>query len=378
MKRGLVIIGVLILVGVVYWLSGRSQPVSVWVAEVRSGLVEATVANTRAGTIKACRRSRLSMPVGGVVDRLLVAEGDRVEGGQLLLELWNRDQRAATEEAEQQIRVADSEQQRSCLQAEFNQREYQRLARLASKNLASEDSVDNALTRATSQRQACAAATGQVAVARARADYHRAVLDRTRLLAPFSGIVAEVNGELGEYVTPSPPGIVTPPAVDLIDDSCSYVTAPIDEVDASRLRIGQQTRVTLDAFRGREFAGELTRIAPYVVDLERQARTVDVDVRLLERPAELDFLVGYSADITVILERREDVVRVPSEALLAGSRVWLWDPVTGRVSLRDVTTGIANWSWTEITAGLAVGDWVIKSPDQADLAEGVIAVARDD
>ena len=58
------------------------------------------------------------------------------------------------------------------------------------------------------------------------------------LTAPFDGVVAEVNAELGEYVTPSPPGIPTPPAVDLIDDRCLYVTAPIDEVDAPEIRTG--------------------------------------------------------------------------------------------------------------------------------------------
>jgi hypothetical protein len=47
-----------------------------------------------------------------------------------------------------------------------------------------------------------------------------------------------VTGEVGEFTTPSPPGIPTPPAVDLIDDSCLYVSAPMDEVDAPRLKTG--------------------------------------------------------------------------------------------------------------------------------------------
>ena len=67
------------------------------------------------------------------------------------------------------------------------------------------------------------------------------------LRAPFDGIVAEFNGKGGEYLTPSPPGIQTLPAVDLIDDSCIYVNAPIDEVDAVRLKLGMSARITLDA-----------------------------------------------------------------------------------------------------------------------------------
>jgi len=61
------------------------------VAVVDEGLVEATVVNTRAGTVEACRRSKLALPAGGQISRMWVKEGDRVKRGQKLLELWNRD-----------------------------------------------------------------------------------------------------------------------------------------------------------------------------------------------------------------------------------------------------------------------------------------------
>ena len=93
-----------------------------------------------------------------------------------------------------------------------------------------------------------------------RAPHQRALLDQATLRAPFAGIVAQINGEVGEFVTPSPPGIPTPPAVDLIDDSCLYVEAPIDEVDAARVKSGMPVRISLDAFRGQSFAGTVTRI----------------------------------------------------------------------------------------------------------------------
>ena len=73
---------------------------------------------------------------------------------------------------------------------------------------------------------------------------------RTVLVAPFDGTVAKIVGEVGEYSTPSPPGVPTPPAIDLIDESCLYVTAPMDEVDAPKMRAGQPVRITLDALPG--------------------------------------------------------------------------------------------------------------------------------
>ena len=77
----------------------------------------------------------------------------------------------------------------------------------------------------------------------------RAALDKTRLTAPFGGTVAEINGELGEFVTPSPIGVPTPPAVDLIDTTSLYVSAPIDEVDAPDIRADMAAHISLDAFR---------------------------------------------------------------------------------------------------------------------------------
>jgi hypothetical protein len=76
------------------------------------------------------------------------------------------------------------------------------------------------------------------------------------LYAPFDGTVAKIVGEVGEYSTPSPPGVQTPPAIDLIDDSCLYIKAPMDEVDAPKISAGQPVRISLDALPKQSFAGQ--------------------------------------------------------------------------------------------------------------------------
>ncbi len=360
-----------------WWWLQRSPPIAVRTAVVASGAVEASVANTRAGTVKACRRSRLSMPIGGVVDRLLVKEGDRVSGDQLLLELWNRDRLAERQQAEAALLTARSQRAQACRQAQHSAREALRQRRLQERGLAAAEVVERAKTEADTRQLACEAAAAQIAVADAQLALRRAIYERSQLRAPFAGVVAEVNGELGEYVTPSPPGVATPPAVDLIDDSCLYVSAPIDEVDARHLRIGLPVRITLDAYRDRSFEGRLSRIAPYVLDLEKQARTVEVDVAFAGLPQELPLLVGYSADVLIVLERRDAVLRLPSEALVGGSSVWLLDDEL-RVRQRSVEVGLANWSFTEIRSGLRAGDRVVLNPDVDGLAEGVVVRVRDD
>jgi HlyD family secretion protein len=356
--------------GLWYWL--RSDPVPVTLATVDRGRIERTVANTRAGTVKACQRARIAPATGGQIETLAVREGDRVEAGQLLLELWNQDLAAQVKLVEREHVSAVARADEACALADVAEREAARLVRLRKQGVVSEEDFDRAQGDATARRAACRAAQSAIGVGEAQIDVARAALARTILRAPFRGIVAEVNGEVGEFVTPSPVGIPTPPTVDLIETGCVYVSAPIDEVDAAGVRVGMPARVTLDAFPGRSFVGRVRRIAPYVTEVEKQARTVDVEVEFGDRKDTDDLLIGYSADIEVVLETRDDRLRVPTESLLEGKRVLVLDG--GVLARRDVEVGIANWQFTEITRGVDAGARVVLSVAREGVREGVRAV----
>ena len=91
LKR-IIIIFVIALLGIYAAIElSRPEPISVTVTTVERGDVESTVANTRAGTVKACRRAGLSPAIGGQITQLPVKEGDRVAAGELLLSLWHDD-----------------------------------------------------------------------------------------------------------------------------------------------------------------------------------------------------------------------------------------------------------------------------------------------
>jgi len=214
----------------------------------------------------------------------------------------------------------------------------------------------------------------EVQQSQARIELARANLTRTVLRAPFAGVVAKLSGELGEFTMPSPPGIPTPPAIDLIDDSCLYVTAPIDEVDAARVGLDQTVYITIDAFAGRRFPGRVRRIAPYVLEVEKQARTVDVEVEFTNPGDVKALLVGYSADVDIVLESRENVLRVRTQAVLDGNRVLVYDANPGTLEERRIETGISSWEFTEVRAGLEPGERVVTSPERPGVAPGVKAV----
>jgi len=364
------VVGIVAAIAALIWWNTRPEPIEVRVVAAEHGTVESTVANTRAGTVEACRRAQLTPSIGGQVANLPVNEGDFVEAGQLLLELWNDDLKAQVELAAAESQAAQATVRSACAQADAAEREATRIARLRRDNLASEEQADRADTNARALRAQCQAAVARANVSIASVKVASANLERTRLIAPFEGVAAKITAELNEFVTPSPVGVAIPAAIDLIDTTCFYVAAPIDEVDAPGIEVDMPARITLDAFKNREFEGRVRRIGSYVVDYERQARTVDIEAEFLDPTDIAVLLAGYSADVEVLLDRREDALRIPTEAVIDGRRVYVVTP-RGTAERREIETGLSNWTYTEVLDGLAVGDRVITTIDRAGLADGV-------
>ena len=356
-----------------YTYSTRQKPVNVQVSEVTLGVIEDTVANTRAGTVKACRRAQLAPATGGQIDSLPVREGDLVKQGTILLALWNDDLQAQVKLARSESDAAVDHAESICVQAENAQRAANRKQALRQSRVVSEEDLERAVALAKSQAADCKAARTSARVSAERVGVVLAQLERTQLIAPFDGVVVEVNGEVGEYVTPSPPGIPTLPAVDLVDRSCFYVQAPIDEVDVSRITEKMSARISLDAFRGRVFPATVSRIADYVLDREKQARTVDIEVRFDNNEDVKQMLPGYSADAEVIISSRDDVLRIPTEALLERHRVYVFNENSSLLEMREVETGLSNWQYTEIIKGLQAGEKLVLTPDRLGVEDGAFA-----
>ncbi len=327
--------------------------------EIRT--VEHTVSNTRAGTIDACRRSKMSPAIGGHIDSLPVKEGDEVKKGQVLLELWNK-------EAKARVQAAEMNAKQVCILSERAEKNAQRKTELRQKDLASEDETEIAVSNAASQSAACDAALANVKVAQAS-------LERTMLIAPFNGVVAEIEGELGEYVTPSPVGVATKPTVDLIDSSCIYISAPIDEIDAPEVHSGMKARIMMDAFGDQEFPATVRRVAPYVLDLEKQARTVEIEA-VFDNPDKV-LLPGYSADIEVIIDRSENTLSIPTQAVMRDNFIYLID--SEKLVKKQIEVGLSNWQYTEVTKGLTIEDQIVLSVDREGVKAGVqVEVEKDE
>jgi len=372
--RWIITILLIAIIGIFIWFYNRPKPVKVVVKPVERSLVEKVVANTRAGTVKARRRANLSPSLGGQIAVLDIKEGDKVKAGRLLIELWNKDLVAEVALSKSEAEAAKARAKATCLQAEIARREADRLVKLLKTGAASEEKTDRAVTDANIRKAECEAAIASAEMSLSRVGVVKANLERTRIIAPFDGIIADITGELNEYVTPSPPGIATPPALVLIDNSSFYVVAPIDEVDAPEIALGMPARIRMDAFGDLSFEGKVRRIAAYVLDLEKQARTVDVEVEFINQKDIKHLLAGYSADIEVILDVHKDTLRIPTYAVLDNERVFVYHLDSRQIEERTIKTGISNWDYTEVITGLKAGELVITTVDREGIKDGAKAI----
>ena len=187
--RWSIILLLIALAGVFVWYKMRPVQIEVTVAPVIRGTVEKIVANTRAGTLKACREANLSPGIGGQISLLAVDEGDEVKEGQLLLELWNNDLKAEAVLAGKEIEAAEAKAAAFLLQADIARREAERMQQLIRDNAISDQDADKAITEAKVRRADYDAAATEVAASRARLNVIKANLERSMLKAPFDGMI---------------------------------------------------------------------------------------------------------------------------------------------------------------------------------------------
>lgn len=371
-RKKLIVILCVIAIAAIYFFNRRPKPIEVEIVRLEKGEVRSTVSNTRVGTIKACRRAFLAPATGGQVAQLHVKEGDSVKHNQMLMEVWNKDLKAQVKLQEFQVKSNRATAEQVCQLAGVAERIARRTFLQQKYNIVSEQVLDENETDARAKRASCNASRENIAVSEANLEAVQAAVERTLVLAPFDGRVAEINVELGEYVTPSPPGIPTLPAIDLLDVSCLYVSAPIDEVDAPKIRTGMSACVSLDAFTEKRCSGKISRIAPYVQEKEKQARTVEVEIKLTDPDEIKDLLPGYSADIEILLASKQHALKVPAEAVLENNRVLVMQ-ADGLLVERTFKPGLANWNTVEVLSGLNVGDKVVLSVGRDGVVAGAYA-----
>jgi len=209
-----------------------------------------------------------------------------------------------------------------------------------------------------------AIAEAQVAQARIALEDAQATLAKATLVAPFDGIVTEVYVAVGEWAS----GL----AVDLMDSSSLEVVLDVDEIDIGGLAVGQQAAVTLETWPDEELSGELVSIAPKA---KSGAEIVTYQVRLSLNAGDLPIRSGMTANAELVTASRENVLLVPNRAIIADRQAGKYyvNLVQGDTVVKaEVTIGLRDKNYTEITSGLNEGDqlFIGEVSEKLDFSQG--------
>jgi HlyD family secretion protein len=358
----LIAAGVVVLVVVLRATAFRPRPIEVEVATIGRGTVEDAVTNSQAGTVKARLRARVGAERAGRVAAIPHREGSRVRAGEPLLLLDASTARTQLEVARRELEAAHAAAEAARASATLARQQYERTASLFKASLVSQGEMDMAKSRLEGAGAELDGAEAQAKRAGSAVTLAQDELAHLQVLAPFDGVVSQRLVEVGESVVPGQP------VLEVVGLDRLYVSAPLDEIDIGRVREGLPARVTLDPYRGRVWQGVVNRVSPVVNDVKEQNRTLDVEVEMRPDPTAPQPKPGTSADVEIILAKRDSVLRVPTNAVIEGKRVLVIE--NGRAVSREVKTGLKNWDWTEILDGLAEGKAVITSLERQGVKPG--------
>jgi len=376
-----------------YW---KEDEIAVTAATLSRGKVEQTVSAISAGTVKPKLESMVASALMGKIRAIPQKEGARVKQGDLLIEMEHAEFDAQVELAEANLRagefrleqakigariaeeVAVSRVSQAAAQLAQAARNLERIQALLDQQAISQSEMDkvNLAYRVAKEDHSAALANQQQNLVRqeeiksaaagieqleSAVDVARELRDKAFVRAPFDGVIAKVNAEVGEAVA------MGMPLLKLVADSDLFVKAPFDEANASQIQIGQKARVNVDAYRGVDFAGEVTFISPTVTLNPDLSRTLDIDVKIAE--GQDKFVAGMSADVIIIVQQKEDVLFVPSEALVREETAYVIEK--GRAARRQVKIGIGNTYTREVLGGLEEGETLITTVTEKGLRDGV-------
>lgn len=267
------------------------------------------------------RRAVLAAEVSGVVETLLIEEGQRVEQGVVVAHVDTRALQQGLNEAEALFRQAEAD--------------FQRAESLFA-------------SRSITRQQHIGAATAKD-VALARKESALLQLEKSAVKAPWPGTVAATRVEVGDYVNPGQP------MVELVEIRRLKVRGPAPAADVPFLKVGTPVTITVDAFPGERFTASIARLA---AELDMDARTLWVEAEL-PNPGER-LRPGLFARMEIPRRTLKGAVMVPLEALIdmeVGQAVYRVEEGVARLS--SVTLGAVIGERVVVLDGVSGGDQVI-------------------
>ncbi len=292
------------------------------------------------GLIEAWNKVNITPEVGGKIARIYVEEGDRVKEGQLLAELDTRAIRLQLEQAKAGLAVAEANQKDA-------RRNMERMERLKSENAVSEQQYEQV-------RLAYEAADAQLQQARAAVNLANHNLEVSIMRAPFGGVVASKNAEVGDVINPMMGGLSpTSGVLTLVDFSRVKVEIEVTSQDIVRIKKGQTALLRVDTFPGRVFTGRVS-----IVNVAADPSTKKFGVEVVADNPDLVLRPNTFGEVTLEISTHEDALVIPQKAVLENKYVFVAQD-DNTASRKEIYLGLQNTDMVEVTSGIEEGNLVV-------------------
>lgn len=381
----------------------KPQVGGVQTVPVRRGKIADTVSEL--GTLEPLSKVEVIAEESGKVAEVLVKEGDRVEKGQLLLRLDTQDLEISRAQILAQLRSAQIDLQELLAQptaVELRTKEAQyteallnleearkvlaRNEKLFAQGAISQEELDASRNEVVRREKAFLVAQAEleetrkkpkaedVERAKARIEEIEASLrtverriEKAEIRSPLSGIVLAVNVEEGDFVPSGTSASGGTRPVVVADLSTMKVDVPVNEVDIPRIKVGQKARITLDAFPGKTFEGEVVSIA-YQGKTTENVVTYDTTVHL-PNPENL-LRAGMTANVEIVVEEKENALLIPISAVEEkGDKAFVFvKNAEGQPERREVTLGVRSDTFVEVVDGVQEGEEVFVTPPEVGMS----------
>jgi HlyD family secretion protein len=281
--------------------------------EYQTAAVEKTDVISRvstSGSLQAVVTVDVGSQVSGRIQELYADFNSQVKKGQRIAKIDPSLFQAAVVQAEANVMAARANVRRLTITAEDSERQARRASEVFEQRLISETERDNSVATARSARAAVEQAEGQLAQARASLEQARTNLRYTDIVSPTDGVVISRAVNVGQTVAAS---LQAPIIFTIAQDLRKMeVHTNVAESDIGRLKPGMRVTFTVDAYPGERFRGSIRDIrnAPQVVQ-----NVVTYDAVIDVANDDLKLKPGMTATVSVITDRRADVLAVPNAAL---------------------------------------------------------------
>jgi len=317
----------------------EKKPVPVRVMEVKNRDLPVVVAAV--GRLGPNREVTLSAELGGVVESYSADIGDRVESGQTLVSIDPTDYRLALKETEANLEVAQ-------VRLDAAKKSFERTKKLLPRKIITPDAFDKSEMDYKSSRATVARVKTLVDIARER-------LNKTRIRAPFSGLIASRKVEIGQIVGTGQPLMA------LVDLDSVRVLIHLPERDYVHLDRDDPITVAIEASPESVFKGRIDRIG---IKADERTNTFDVEI-LVDNP-DLFLKAGMTARVRVTTAVIPSVIMIPQSAVLYRQNrreVFVAGP-DQKAEVREIELGRSEGALVQILKGLVPGDRLVVTGGQ--------------